>query len=133
MACRSAYNDSPVSHNGFITAERTAWANLNFFYARITQKKIQDLSIYAIFALREALETPPSDSDAEATPAQQCNPARGGALWTGTPGFTKARWELWKERFAALADMQGVQERTRVLARDAVEAMERSETYEYMR
>lgn len=160
MACRSAYNDSPMPLNGFIPAEKAAWANLNFFYARITQRKIQDLSLYAIFALRTALETP-LDDDAESTVAQQCdanvpaaaawilgcghdlfrkeqdlspsdpkqgNPARGGALWKGTPGFNKERWALWKERFVVVADMQGVQESTRTVARDAVEGMERSQT-----
>jgi len=165
MACRSAYNDAPMPHNGFIAAEVAAWANLNFFYARVTQKKIQDLSLYAIFALRTALETPPTD-DAESTAPQQCdahvpaaaawilgyghdlfrkeqdlspsdpkqgNPARGGALWKGQAGFNKERWTLWKERFAAIAEMQDVKESTRSVAKDAVEGMERSETYELMR
>ncbi|RMZ74407.1 Involucrin repeat [Pyrenophora seminiperda CCB06] len=165
MACRSAYNDTPVPHSGFIHSEVAAWANMNFFYARVTQEKIRDLSFYAIFALRMALETPLAD-DAESTVAQQhdahvpaaaawisgCghnlfrkeqdlspsdpkqgNPARGGALWKGIPGFNKERWALWKERFAAVAEMQGIKESTRVVAKDAVEGMERSEAHELMR
>lgn len=165
MACRSAYNDTPTPYNGFIDPEIAAWTNMNFFYARVTQKDIQDLSLYAIFALRTALETPPED-DEESTAAQkydahvpaatawilgyghdifrkeqdlspsdpkQGNPARGGPLFKGTPGFNKERWALWKERFVAIAEMQDVKENTRIAAMDAIEGMERSETYELMR
>ncbi len=165
MACREAYNDTPVAHNGFIDKEVEAWANMNFFFALVAEKQIHDLSMYALFALREALETPPIDDpmstanqkydahvpaaaawilgyghglfrlDKDLTPSdrKQGDPARGGELWKGKSEFSKARWALWKERFAAIAKMEGVKEQTRIHAKDSIEAMERSQTYELMR
>ncbi|EMD69132.1 hypothetical protein COCSADRAFT_130537 [Bipolaris sorokiniana ND90Pr] len=164
MACREAYNDAPVAHDGFFDQEVEAWANMNFFYARVTQKGLQDLWIYAIWSMRTALETPLVDDpsatanqqydayvpaaaawifgngrqlfrlEKDLTPAdpKQGNPARGGELWKGKAEFSKDRWALWKERFAAVGKMDGVTEKTRITARDAVESMERSETYEPM-
>lgn len=69
-ASREAYNDTPVAQDGFIDIECAAWANMNYFFARITDKGLQDLSIYAIWALRDALETDHQD-DREATAAQK--------------------------------------------------------------
>lgn len=70
MASRAVYNDIPVAHDGFLEIECTAWANLNCFFAGITHKGIYDFSMYAIWALREALENDLQD-DAEATVAQK--------------------------------------------------------------
>lgn len=165
LACREAYNDVPVAHNGFIDKEVEAWANLNALYALVTKNGVYDLSIYAIYALRPALEEPPVDDpfstatqkydanipaaaawvfayghelcrlDKDLTPSdsKMGNPGKGGELWTGRAGFSRERWALWKERFTAVGKMDGVKETTRVMARDAVEAMERSETSEHMR
>ena len=165
MACREAYNDAPVAHEGYIEREVEAWTNMNYFFALAARNDIQDLSMYAIFALREALETPPIDElmstanqkydanvpaaaawilgyghdlfrmEKDLTPAdkKQGNPGRGGELWKGKSEFSKERWALWKERFAAIATMEGVKEQTRIDAKDAIEGMERSQTYELMR
>ncbi|KAI4934002.1 uncharacterized protein J4E92_003672 [Alternaria infectoria] len=165
MACREAFNDAPAAHEGFIETEVQAWTNMNYFYAFVAREHIYDLSMYAIFALREALETPPIDEpmstanqkydanvpaaaawiiayghdlfrmekDLTPTDKKQGNPGRGGELWKGKSEFSKERWALWKERFAAIAEMEGVKERTRLDAKDAIEAMERSQTYELMR
>jgi hypothetical protein len=167
MACREAYNDAPVPQNGFFSKETDAWANLNFLFARIAGKELEnvDLGTYAIFAMRTALEDDHQDDptstavqkyDAyipaaaawilgyghglfkiqkDLTPADdnQGDPARGGELWKGKSEFSKDRWNFWKERFAIVAKMDGLLEMTRVQARDAVEAMERSQTYELMR
>lgn len=70
LACREAFNDAPVAHDGFFKIEADAWANLNFFYARTTEKEHHDFSLYAIWAMRQALETTPQD-DNEATSAQK--------------------------------------------------------------
>jgi hypothetical protein len=165
MACREAFNDAPIAHEGFIDREVEAWANMNFFFAKVAEKHVHDLSMYAIFALREALETPHVDDpmstanqkydanvpaatawilvyghdlfrmEKDLTPSdrKQGNPARGGELWKGKSEFSKERWAFWKERFAKIATMEGVKEQTKIDARDAVEGMERSQTYELMR
>ncbi|CAN9457720.1 unnamed protein product [Alternaria sp. RS040] len=165
MACREALNDSPVAHDGYIDREIEAWANMNFFFALVAGKHIHDLSMYALFALREALETPAIDDpmstanqkydanvpaaaawilgyghdlfrmEKDLTPLdrKQGNPGRGGELWKGKAEFSKERWAFWKERFAAIADMEGVSEQTKIDARDAIEGMERSQTYEHVR
>ncbi|KAI4605305.1 hypothetical protein J4E83_010730 [Alternaria metachromatica] len=165
MACREAFNDAPAAHEGFIETEVQAWTNMNYFFAFVAREHIYDLSMYAIFALREALETPPIDEpmstanqkydanvpaaaawiiayghdlfrmekDLTPTDKKQGNPGRGGELWKGKSEFSKERWALWKERFAAIAEMEGVREETRLDAKDAIEGMERSQTYELMR
>jgi hypothetical protein len=162
MACREALNDAPVAHNGYIEREVEAWTNLNFFFSLVAAKHIQDLSLYALFALREALENPPIDDpmstanqkydanvpaaaawiigyghdlfrmEKDLTPSdrKQGNPGRGGELWKGKAEFSKERWALWKERFSAIADMEGVKEQTKIDARDAIQGMERAQTYE---
>ncbi|KAG9185491.1 hypothetical protein G6011_08035 [Alternaria panax] len=163
MACREALNDSPVAYDGYIAREIEAWANMNFFFALVAAKHIQDLSMYALFALREALETPAIDDpmstaaqkydanvpaaaawilgyghdlfrmEKDLTPSdrKQGNPGRGGELWKGKAEFSKERWAFWKERFAAIADMEGVAEQTKLDARDAMEGMERSQTFTF--
>ncbi|KAF1830472.1 hypothetical protein BDW02DRAFT_507502, partial [Decorospora gaudefroyi] len=154
LACREAYNDMPIVNSAFVfESEIDAWTNTNFFYARCTAQKVHDLSLYAIFALRTALETHyASDSSALdihvpaasawilgnghalfRTETADGNAARGGELWAGESGFSKARWRFWKERFVAIGAMEGLREGTRIVARDAVEGMERSETYEQIR
>ncbi|KAL1792936.1 hypothetical protein ACET3X_009443 [Alternaria dauci] len=161
MACREALNDSPVAHHGYIDREVDAWANMNFFFALVTAEKIQDLSMFALFAFRDALETPAIDDpmstanqkydanvpaaaawilgcghdlfrlEKDLTPSdrKQGNPGRGGELWKGKAEFSKERWAFWKERFAAIADMEGVSEDTKIHAKDAIEGMERSQTF----
>ncbi|KAF2629624.1 hypothetical protein BU25DRAFT_447074 [Macroventuria anomochaeta] len=161
MACREIYNDVPEPYASDI--EINAWANVNFFYARITEKGLQDLSIYAIWSMRTVLENEAQD-DAEGTAAQkynvyvpaaaswifgmgralytkeadltptdrkQGNPAKGGELWKGKAEFSKERWGLWKERLAVISKMDEVSDKTKNIARDAIEAMERAESFNY--
>jgi hypothetical protein len=165
MAFREAYNDAPAAQNGFLDQEVAAWARMNFFYARLTDGDVSDLSMYSIFAMRAALEDKLQD-DPEATAVQKYDafvpaagswilgaghkifriqkdltpsddkggdPARGGELWNGKSELSKERWMFWKERLAAISKMDELQEGTRVVAKDAVEEMERSQTYELMR
>lgn len=166
MACREAYNDKPqATQNGFFDIEIEAWANINHFFALVTAQGLEDLSIFAIWAMREALETPQEDDDG-ATAAQkldayipaatawvigtgenlfkkqkdltptdpkQGNPARGGKLWEGKAEFSKDRWEFWKNRFYEISSFEGLKEKTRDIAKDAVQGMERAETFELIR
>lgn len=156
MASREAYNDSPESESGVSTAEINAWANLNYFLARVTAAEISDMSLYAIFMMREALEqksedVSPSHYDAHVPAAamwvfgldrklyereedmspktpNQGNPARGGALWTGGSEFSKARWTFWKKRFGEVSEDNEVSNETRSVAKEAAEAMRHVET-----
>lgn len=69
MTCREAYNDQPVPGSSF-KIESLAWSNLNFFLALLVRKKLVDDSLFAIWAMRQALETPLND-DAESTALQK--------------------------------------------------------------
>jgi hypothetical protein len=53
------------------------------------------------------------------------NPGKGGPLWEGKPEFSKQRWALWKKRFGELADMEGLTEEVKSIAKEATEAMDR--------
>jgi len=68
MACREIMNEAPEGHAPQI--EINAWANVNFFFARITEKGLLDLSLFAIWVMRSTLENEQHD-DAEGTAAQK--------------------------------------------------------------
>lgn len=70
MACREVFNDAPEPHVSEI--EIDAWANVNFFFASITAEGLQDLSLFAIWTMRDALENDLQD-DVEGTAAQKYN------------------------------------------------------------
>lgn len=159
MACREVFNDAPEPDASDI--EIDAWANVNFFFARVTEMGLSDLSIFAIWAMRQALENEQID-DAEGSAAQKYNvyvpavaswifgmgqalfakeadltpsdrkhgnPAKGGELWKGKAEFSRERWALWKERLAVVSKMEEISNKTKGIARDAIEAMERAETF----
>lgn len=159
MACREVNNDQPEPHATDI--EIDAWANVNFFWARLTEKGLIDLSLYAIWRMRTALEDEQQD-DIEGTAAQkynvhvpaaaswifgmgralytkekdltptdrkQGNPAKGGELWKGKAEFSKERWALWKERLGVISKLDSVSDKTKNISRDALEAMERAESF----
>ncbi|KAJ8109979.1 hypothetical protein OPT61_g7052 [Boeremia exigua] len=159
MTCSEVYNDTPEPYASEI--EIDAWANVNFFFARITERGLQDLSMFAIWSMRTALENEQLD-DVEGTAAEkynvyipaaaswifgmgralntkvkdltptdqnQGNPARGGDLWKGKPEFSKERWAFWKERLAFVSKLDEVSDKTRNISKDAIEAMERAESF----
>lgn len=159
MACREANNDQPDPNATEVEIE--AWANVNFFWARVTEKGLLDLSLYAIWRMRTALEEDIQD-DVEGTVAQkydvyvpaaaswifglgralytkeedltppdrkQGNPAKGGDLWKGKAEFSKDRWSLWKERLGVISKLDSVSDKTKNISRDALEAMERAESF----
>ena len=81
LCCREVCNNSPNVDSGFINEEADAWANLNFFLARVASKHISDCSRFAIWVMREALEEP-QDDDKPARAAEKHNvyvPA--AAMW----------------------------------------------------
>jgi hypothetical protein len=48
-------------------------------------------------------------------------------LWKGKPGFSKERWNIWKERLATLEKDERLSDDTREAARKAVVAMGKTE------
>lgn len=69
MACREVYNDQPIPGTSF-EVENLAWSNLNFFLALLVREKLADNFLFAIWAMRQALETPNED-DEESTAVQK--------------------------------------------------------------
>ena len=128
MAIREAANDCPGCGAGYTEPEAAAWANYNYFLATLTANSVFEIPIYAIWALRDALEDEHSenetgwteydahvpaaaawvfamgnklhDREEDLTPTNpnQGNPGRGGKLWQGGPVFSKERWSFWKNR-----------------------------------
>lgn len=168
IAAREAYNDAPGVGAGWFEAEAHAWANLNYFYARLTADGLDNMWTYVIYSMREALEEAKEDDDPKefvrrgpVTAAQKYdasvpaaavwvfalgkklyenvedltpkdkkygNPAKPGELWEGgKPEFSKARWAFWKKRFGEIANVEGVKQETRAVAKEAVGAMEKAE------
>lgn len=109
--------------------------NMNRFMALLmaTQEPVFDYSIFALWALREALEGVPKSLERDLDPPGAHIPAaavwieilgveihdwdeewesgpcigargKGGPLWKGKHGFCKERWELWRRRFGELAN-----------------------------
>ncbi|KAH7399019.1 hypothetical protein DE146DRAFT_515312 [Phaeosphaeria sp. MPI-PUGE-AT-0046c] len=69
MACREAYNDAPTPGTSF-ALESTSWANMNYFYAMLTGRQVSDKSLFGLWAMRQALETPHAD-DPQSTAVQK--------------------------------------------------------------
>lgn len=110
-----------------------------------------NLSLYAIWAMRDALETPVEDIKPEfrdqtlraaAIWAEFCGEylhgmekiwesnlskgdvARGGPLYSGPTGFCRERWELWRHRFDVLSREEKLEEKTRQAMRNAATRMD---------
>jgi hypothetical protein len=47
--------------------------------------------------------------------------------WKGKKGWSKKRWEFWRERFIAVSTEEAVSEETREIAKKAAELMEKTE------
>ena len=155
-SARESWNDCPGCGAGFSRPEAEAWANVNAFVARITGEGIADFWIYAVWALREALEVQgEAGSHVRASEAQGLDAAvPAAAVWVlvlgrglyerkeglegsgaGFPGelfkernaFCKERWAFWKERFGVVAQREDLRAETRDVARMAVLKMEEAE------
>lgn len=142
-----SWNDTPTGcGRDVITVE--GWTSLNAFVARLTAARVLDFSLYAIWSMRETLETdnraetlekilPASamwvvyagrqlhDSE-QGWPAHPLrgNPAKGGPLWSGKSGFCKERWTLWKTMFKSITRRSDTNQATRGFAADAIKAMD---------
>jgi hypothetical protein len=124
----------------------TKWTNINAFAARLTAAQVVDFSIYAIWAMRSALETPIENIKGEELNGtlqaasvwlqlfgsqmhnsrqmweksrQQGNMAGGGPLYEGPSGFCQERWRLWRERVDVLQREAQLEEKTKQMLRDA--------------
>jgi hypothetical protein len=133
-----------------VDAENDHWLNLNAFAARIVASQVLDLSLYAIWAMRDALEMPlegikPEVRDqtlrAAALWIEFCGEnlhgmeklwesdprkgdvARGGLLYSGPKGFCEERWELWRQRFGELSQDKRLEEKTRQVLTDVASRM----------
>jgi hypothetical protein len=71
MASREAYNDQPTPGTSF-DIETTAWANTNYLLALLTGKEILDNCLFALWSMRQALETPHED-DEQSTAVEKYN------------------------------------------------------------
>jgi hypothetical protein len=143
MICRENADSHAV-------AENTHWLNLNAFAARLTASQVVDLSLYAIWTMRDALETPLGEIEtasrdqtlrAAALWIELCgerlrsleqvwevhptkgDPARGGPLYNGPHGFCGQRWEFWRERFTSLGEEESLRVETRRVLSDAAGRM----------
>jgi hypothetical protein len=125
------------------------WTNINAFAARLTAAAAVDFSVYGIWAMRSALETPIDALPADEVPAalqaasawlqlagrpmhdseqrwarspQHGDPARGGPLYEGPPGFCAERWALWRARLRVLASDDRLDAKTAQMLRAAATA-----------
>jgi hypothetical protein len=49
------------------------------------------------------------------------------SIWEGQPGFTKPRWDFWKERGSWVAELTKLPTETREVAKKMVEKMDEIE------
>lgn len=154
-AARECWNDGPRSGEEHSLPEIHAWTNINAFIASITKEGLGEFWLYAIWAMRDALEVEhkgqlaTSIQDAEIPAAAAWimvvgeelwerediweasktagNPAGGGKLWKGKRGFCKERWSFWKQRFHLLGQRTSLKGETREIAAEAFERMENIE------
>ncbi|KAJ5493750.1 hypothetical protein N7463_009837 [Penicillium fimorum] len=115
-----------------------------------THEPVFAYSWFALITLREALETPADQSSVGNLEAlipaaaawisilganiYQWNErfdgalGKGGPLWKGQHGFSKERWQLWKERFGELVTIEvEIGDEVRTAAKDAKRMMEEIE------
>ncbi|KAF7187966.1 hypothetical protein HII31_10866 [Pseudocercospora fuligena] len=130
-----------------------AFVHINQFAAKLFEADSRrfDYSMFALWTMRDALEstvshrnqdTGPLDAFLPAAAAwidlagkslRQCkddfppdrgaNPGKGGPLWEGKHGFCHERWSLWQKRFDELASDSQLSQSLRETARKADEQM----------
>ncbi|OCK80675.1 hypothetical protein K432DRAFT_381990 [Lepidopterella palustris CBS 459.81] len=96
-SARECWNDSPGCGAGFLVPEIHAWTNVNAFVARLTREGLADFWLYAIWAMRPALEEKHSDYEVahkRATAAVNMDAlVPAAAVWVLVAGR-----ELWEKR-----------------------------------
>ncbi|GIZ48157.1 hypothetical protein CKM354_001123000 [Cercospora kikuchii] len=127
----------------------TSWANLNAFMAKLhtAAPDVEQLDLWGLFAMIEALEQPLSPAELEDAappaaywiiyageelkqndfpyayydngPGTNRLPWSKGVLWDGQHAFNPARWEFWLQRFKAIAERPENSEEVRDVARRA--------------
>ncbi|EIW76718.1 hypothetical protein CONPUDRAFT_139443 [Coniophora puteana RWD-64-598 SS2] len=107
-SAREAWNDSPGCGAGWTAPEQRAWANVNAFVARLTATATADFRLYAMWALRDALEEDlkPRNLHVAAPPAVRlASNVAAAAAWILVAGdFLYAR-HADGERYAQEADV----------------------------
>ena len=151
MAEREVYNDGPSHEKSSSRIEVYAWANYNYFLARLASAGIGDQWIFAIWSMRQALEITPDgnasdwydtyipaaatwvfglgeklyEKEQNLTPKNrnEGNPAKGGDLWKGGSVFSNERYAFWRKRFGEVRELDGLMEETKNVATLAKESM----------
>ncbi|KAL8765625.1 MAG: hypothetical protein Q9209_007357 [Squamulea sp. 1 TL-2023] len=149
---REIVDDKKEDDDNGHTCTPASLTSMNALIAQLTAAGILDFKRYAIWALRDALENPPGETN---NAGRDCEldhlvPAavvwvvyagkvmyeewigaeqpgdKGGRLLPEEKGFTVKRWGFWRERFRWVAGQRevDVKEETRGMARLAVERME---------
>lgn len=123
--------------------EREEWFNLNAFLARVTAEHIQDYSHFALWLMRHTFEEDEERSTKEfemwligtaqwifhAGPLLYANPdysgpgSAPGDAWSGPDGFSRQRWEFWRQSYQRAAKMNSLRSRTRTVAVEAASVM----------
>lgn len=146
MLVRELWNTAPDEST-------ESWTALNAFVARMEAGGLLNFDVYAVWALRSALEdwTPvpgaqdPLDADAlnaAIPPAvvwilyaqdkikelsqkgeEGDRVTRGGPRWTGPSGFSVERWNFWRQRFEEMSNRGDLNEEARALADRAYKSM----------
>lgn len=62
-SARESWNDFPGCGAGYELPEIHAWTNVNAFIAHLTDLEVADFLLYSVWAMREGLETEPTDDD----------------------------------------------------------------------
>lgn len=126
--------------------------NFSIFGAHLTREGVSDFSLWAIWALRPALEEEPdprarnyksygTDLDRHIPLAAKWvavagenlyksneafgGMAKGGRLWKGNGGFSTGRWLFWKSRFKEVHENVMARDETRRIASETKKVMER--------
>lgn len=126
-----------------------SWTNLNSFAARVLGAEITDWDNFAIWGLREALETPPQNDlardahlavayewiahagkqlhEKSKSPQTLDEPSKralkpGKLFESGESGLSVKRWDFWRERLEALSKEAGSEE-AKTKAQKAAEIM----------
>ena len=157
MEVRESWNFTPSIYPSSRAFTRQQWLSLNAFIAQVAANDVANFKVYAIWALRDALETEPKNIETFSS-LDDLLPA--AAVWilyvgtivytqwlddeedsradivgpllkeTGWKGFRHERWVYWKERFDWVRSEAEVEDETREIARMAMEKMREIEEKE---
>lgn len=114
------------------------------FAAVLTDRAVCDFALYAIWTFRDALEGSKMDSEMpidHSMPAILAwiehagstlmgredtygRPAVGGCAWSGKSGFSRERWEFWRDRLREIQETKHYGEKTTEPAKSAADRLD---------